>query len=254
MELAHLGIELVKAEYCHGPDALRRAIGRYTALGKLPLVQSYAPGSGLGHMIFMRDGKALLKFQHRRIAEWPPEGGFSVICESLPLEHTPALMEKSVELLRRIDWVGPAMVEYRYDQQADRAVLMEVNGRFWGSLPLAYYSGAHFAWLTYSALGLGEVPDPRSARAGVRCRYVTPELKRLLRIVFTPGAIQNRALRFSPIRETLAFLFRFADLRFRYYVFALRDPLPCVVDFWFSVVKLFRESFVPRSRGAAKVL
>jgi len=31
---------------------------------------------------------------------------------------------------------------------------MEINGRFWGSLPLAYYSGAEFGWLTYSVLEL----------------------------------------------------------------------------------------------------
>jgi predicted ATP-grasp superfamily ATP-dependent carboligase len=204
-------------------------------------------------MIFMRDGEALLKFQHRRVAEWPPEGGFSVVCESLPLAHGRALMEKSVELLRRMDWVGPAMVEYRYDQPSDRAFLMEVNGRFWGSLPLAYYSGAHFAWMTYSALGLGEVPEPRSPRAGVRCRYVAPELKRLLRIVFRPGTIQNRELRFSPLRESLAFVLRFADLRCRYYVFASRDPLPCLVDFWFSALKLLRESFALRAHRPVNV-
>jgi predicted ATP-grasp superfamily ATP-dependent carboligase len=246
-ELSRLGIKFSKAEYCYDQLSLRRAISRYSALGRLPLVQSYAPGTGLGHMIFMRDGKALLRFQHRRIAEWPPEGGFSVVCESLPLDHNPALLDRSIELLRRIGWIGPAMVEYRYDPQTGRAVLMEVNGRFWGSLPLAYYSGAHFAWLTYSALGLGEIPCGEVPRAGVRCRYVAPELKRLLRILFTPGAIQNRALRFSPLREVLAFLLRFADPRARFYVFALRDPLPCFADFWFSVLRMLQRVLVPRA-------
>ena len=98
-----------------------------------PLVQSFCPGHGLGHMIFMHGGEALIRFQHRRISEWPPEGGSSTICESLPLTENADLLQKSVELLRAIGWEGAAMVEYRFEPRTGRAMLMEVNGRFWAA-------------------------------------------------------------------------------------------------------------------------
>ena len=83
---------------------------------------------------------------------------------SAPDAHA-ALMERSEALLRAIGWEGPAMVEYRYDEATGAAVLMEINGRLWGSLPLAGHAGAEFALGTYYALGLGRAP-PAAAPAG----------------------------------------------------------------------------------------
>ena len=58
------------------------------------------------------------------------------------------------------------MVEYRHEPGSGRYWLMEVNGRFWGSQPLAWHCGAHFAWESYrrSVLGQGDAaPAPRDA-------------------------------------------------------------------------------------------
>src|SRR5262249_28099013 len=142
-------------------------------------------------------GEPLLTFQHRRLHEWPPEGGSSTLCESLPHHQHRKQMDLSIALLREIGWEGAAMVEYRYDPAHDRFVLMEINGRFWGSQPLAFHAGAQFGWLTYSVLGRRVVPDISPPKVGVLCRYLIPDIKRLLRIVFQPGKIQDRSLRFG---------------------------------------------------------
>lgn len=62
-------------------------------------------------------------------------GGFSSVCDALPLSEHQALQAQSVALLRAIGWEGVAMVEYRFDPATGTAVLMEINGRFWGSYP-----------------------------------------------------------------------------------------------------------------------
>ena len=59
-----------------------------------------------------------------------------------------------------------AMLTNEFKLGADGPRLMEINGRFWGSLPLAYHAGTRFAWLTYAALGLGERPENRRAAVG----------------------------------------------------------------------------------------
>ena len=157
---------------------------RYASVGTWPLVQEYCPGRGFGQFFLIRNGVAERIFQHVRIAGWPPEGGFSSVCEGVSLRHFSKLQEQSIRLLREIGWEGVAMVEYRYDDRTDRFVLMEVNSRFWGSYPLAYYSGAQFALaLFHSAAGV--TPKPVGGlKEAIRCRSVLGEMKRLHRIIF----------------------------------------------------------------------
>ena len=229
-KLRETALPLLKAEYCHTREELIAAFSRYHPVEKYPVAQTYASGVGLGHMIFMHNGEVLLAFQHIRRAEWPPEGGVSTVCSSLSPSFHPEWMAQSAALLRRVGWEGAAMVEYRYDRQTDTRALMEINGRFWGSLPLASHAGARFAWLTYSVLGLNEIPEIREYRAGVTCRYMIPETRRVLRVVFNPRSIQDRALRISKTRTLVDYMAGFFRPSIRYYVFSFNDPMPCVMD------------------------
>ncbi|MEA3639811.1 MAG: hypothetical protein VBE63_07690 [Lamprobacter sp.] len=221
-----------KAEYCHDQAELEAALTRYRPIGQYPMVQAYCPGHGLGQMIYLEQGQPLLCFQHQRLHEWPPEGGYSTLCKSLPPDQHQALMDKSVQLLRAIGWEGSAMVEYRFDPNTQQAALMEVNGRFWGSLPLAYHAEARFPWLLYQRMGLGQTvaPSISAYRPGVRCKFLLPDLKRLLRILFQQGQIQDKTLRFNRVRELFAFIAFFFNPRHRYYVMSLVDPGPWVAD------------------------
>jgi predicted ATP-grasp superfamily ATP-dependent carboligase len=60
--------------------------------------------------------------------------------ESVQLD--PVLYDYAVRLLKALNWTGLAMVEFKVG--ASGAKLMEINGRVWGSLPLAVYSGMDF--------------------------------------------------------------------------------------------------------------
>lgn len=226
-----------KFKYCHDRAELWGYLSQFAPIGAFPIVQEYCPGYGLGQSVFMHAGEPLVIFQHRRLHEWPPEGGFSTLCESVsPSEHR-ELQEKSVELLRTMGWEGVAMVEYRYDPASRRAWLMEINGRFWGSLPLASYSGAEFGWLTYSVLGLGaSAPTPRIS-AGLRCRALVTEAKRLIRIVLFPERIQDRTLRFSKTKECIDFIADFFRPNTKYFVFSWKDPQPAICDLGYSIAR-----------------
>jgi len=112
---------------------------------------------------------------------------------------------------------------------------MEVNGRFWGSLPLAYHAGVPFAWYTYAVLGLGMRPDPPSYRAGVRCRYMIPETRRVLTLMRQRGRTQNRALSFSVAGEVIEYVRLFFSPSSRYFVFTFRDPRPFFADMAFVI-------------------
>lgn len=223
--LAAMSIEFIKVEYAHDPAQLEQALRKYDALGRYPIVQQYCAGYGLGQMFHMQDGAATLKFQHRRLREWPLSGGVSSYCESLPTEANRNLMVQSQQLLNAIGWQGPAMVEYKFDAATGTAWLMEINGRFWGSQALASAAGAHFGRETYRHAFL---PDQQIAgKAGWRmrrARYAAPELKNLLDV----GKSDLSVL--SKIGYAAKFFAGYLNVRTRWYVWSWRDPAPFIYE------------------------
>jgi predicted ATP-grasp superfamily ATP-dependent carboligase len=156
------------------------------ALAALPpeafpvLVQRRIAGAGEGLFLLRWDGEVVAAFAHRRIRENPPAGGQSVYRESIPLD--PSLLEPGVRLLEALDWRGVAMIETRRESASGRPVIMEVNGRLWGSLQLAIDAGVDFpTLLVQCALAEGEMtPGPvRGYRAGVRSRWLWGDVDHL---------------------------------------------------------------------------
>ena len=88
------------------------------------------------------------------------------------------------------------MVEYKVDSQSGTPYLMEINGRFWGSLQLAIDSGVDFPALLLQA-ATGELHELVTAsRTVVRSRWWWGEVDHLLamlrhcpeKLALPPGA------------------------------------------------------------------
>lgn len=235
--LEQAGLAWIKTDYVHDAAQLLALLDRYAPIGRWPLIQRYCPGVGLGQMFHMEAGLATLRFQHRRLHEWPPEGGISTLCRAEPGMAHAAQMALSEALLRALDWEGPAMVEYRHDTASGRYWLMEVNGRYWGSLPLARHCGARFAWEAYRRAVLGDKTPAAAPRDDLRARYMVPETKRLGRILFQPGRIGDPFFRRRPIADLIGYVAGFLDPRARYYVFSGSDPRPFLND----MTQIFRK-------------
>ncbi len=230
LQLEAAGLPLLKAEYVDNPAELSAALQRYAPLGAWPLVQQYCAGHGLGQFFYMKDGKAVRRFQHRRVCEWPPEGGFSSVCDAVPLSEHRELQERSIALLQHIGWSGVAMVEYRHDPATGASRLMEINGRFWGSFPLAMHCGAAFALLCYLDATGAPMDDLPELKQHLRCRMLSTEVKRLVRILLKPELIADKHFQRRPWHEVWRFVADFANPRARYYVASLSDPMPWVAD------------------------
>lgn len=146
------------------------------------LIQERIVGPGMGVFVLCEHGRVRAAFAHRRLREKPPSGGASVLCESVA-PH-PGLVAQAERLLGPLGWHGVAMLEYKQDQGSGVPFLMEVNGRFWGSLQLAIDAGVDFPYLCCQ-LALGELPDiPASYRVGVRSRWLLGDVDHLLLRVF----------------------------------------------------------------------
>lgn len=149
------------------------------------MIQERIVGPGIGVFVLCDRGRLLTAFAHRRLREKPPSGGVSVLCESVALD--PGLLDQAMRLFGPLEWHGVAMMEFKQDCHTGRPYLMEVNGRFWGSLQLAIDAGVDFPyWCCRLALGRPVTP-PDGYRAGVRSRWLLGDLDQLFMRMFQRG-------------------------------------------------------------------
>ncbi|MBD3868841.1 MAG: ATP-grasp domain-containing protein [Acidobacteria bacterium] len=200
------------------------------------LVQEKVPGEGRGVFLLARNGELQAVFAHRRIREKPPSGGVSTLCESA--EPEPELLEYSRKLMSALNWSGVAMVEFKWDPETRRAWLMEINGRFWGSMQLAVASGVDFPWLLYCQEVLGEAGPADTGASRRRLLWILGDLDHFLlrlRRGDKPGALfrdligtrQGTSIDFDTFRMT--------------------DPYPFVLEL-FLMVRDTARSIVARLR------
>jgi len=105
------------------------------------IIQEYIDGIGIGaSFIFSRSNKLIALFGHRRILEQYPDGGPSAIAETF--FHLDAL-KQGYKLLKALKWQGVAMTEFKLSKDG-KVYFMELNPRFWGTLPLSIASGLDF--------------------------------------------------------------------------------------------------------------
>ncbi|RLF09286.1 MAG: hypothetical protein DRJ69_04945 [Thermoprotei archaeon] len=164
--------------YVRSPSELvrkyRALVARYPFLSPdlLPLVQEFVPGQGYGaeFLLSYRDGTLKAVFAHKRLREYPITGGVSTLRIGI---KAPSLLELGLKLLRAMNWRGVAMVEFKVGPDGVPR-LMEVNGRFWGSLPLAIASGVDFPFLLYLDIMGHDFKPVLNYRAGVMRRWLIP--------------------------------------------------------------------------------
>ena len=159
--------------YAWTDDEARRAV---EAAGQQVVAQEYHAGIGLGIGMVLHEGRPLLAVQHRRLHEVPVSGGASARRETVPTD--PDLLATACALLGELRWTGAAMVEFK--DGPDGPAFMEINGRLWGSLPLAVLAGCDIpAQMVAVHLGDPEVCSATldlSYRPNVRSRNLDLEL------------------------------------------------------------------------------
>lgn len=152
---------------------------RTSYLSSPSLIQRRIEGTGQGIFGLFDHGKPLALFAHRRIREKPPAGGVSVLRASIALPEP--MTSYAVRLLEQVKWQGVAMVEFKVDGESDVPMLMEINGRFWGSLQLAIDAGLNMPQLLYKmAKGIPETVPRDSYRVGTKSRWLLGDLDHLL--------------------------------------------------------------------------
>lgn len=129
------------------------------------LLEQMFPGFGLGVSVLCHEGTVLQAFEHHRANE---VDGSSYYRKSAPInQERLAAVER---MTKAIGFTGIAMFEFKMNPDNGSWILIEVNARPWGSLPLPVAIGIDFPYRLYRLLVHGEVTRPIAYPVNRYCR------------------------------------------------------------------------------------
>jgi predicted ATP-grasp superfamily ATP-dependent carboligase len=163
--------------YAYSAPELANKVDERLRVASDVLIQEFVSGTGIGFSCFVAGGKTFLPFQWERIREVDPRGSASSARKSIPLDQS--LVSLSVRLITEIGFEGVAMVEYKKAVDG-RLILMEINGRPWGSIGLPIACGIDYPrhlieWCLHGTLPPQSIPY----KENIVCRRVVGELTHL---------------------------------------------------------------------------
>lgn len=189
----------------HSPDDLFHALHAMDSWDTY-FVEAVFPGSGAGISVLAHNGDILQAFQHQRVHE-PETGGGSSYRKSAPLH--PVMMDDVEKMARATNLTGLAMFEFRHNRETGRHILLEVNARLWGSVPLAIASGIDFPALYYKLLIEGDRGQRLDYRVPVYGRNLTNDLESLTERAVTTMSAPTKA-RVRDLATSIAGYWRYA--------------------------------------------
>ena len=131
-------------------------------------------GKGAGVEIIAKQGRILVAFQHVRIHEPLTGGGSSYRMSVYPFEP---LLEASKKIIGALKYTGVAMIEYKFNDKTQDWIFIEINARFWGSLPLPVACGIDFPYYLYCMIVEGKTRFNPYYKAGVYCRNTSNDAR-----------------------------------------------------------------------------
>jgi carbamoylphosphate synthase large subunit len=213
----------VSTTIAHNAEEARTAMASFEQkTGEKPLLQRWVAGEEYGVTVLCQAGEILTMSAHKRLRSLSSTGGASTAKKTIAI---PEAFKGQVErIVRTLSWTGPAMFEFRGNPDS-AWVLLEMNGRFWGSLPLAVMAGTDFPLLAFQMATHHELTGNRTARVGVYSRHFTGDVARIARMSGPARLAAIGALLrgfFPPFHDDLC---------------SWSDPSPWFWDIWDSMIR-----------------
>lgn len=154
-------------------QVVRSASELSTVLSELPagervVAQELFEGELVGlALVIDTDGRLVARFQQTASRTWPLEAGASA--NAVSVEPQDRLVECGRRMLAGVGFAGLAHLQFL--RSGRRTVLIDVNPRFYGSMPLALHAGVNLPAAWHSVAIGAPQPDIGSYRVGVRFRW-----------------------------------------------------------------------------------
>ncbi|WP_436343036.1 ATP-grasp domain-containing protein [Natronorubrum sp. FCH18a] len=203
--------------------------------GHMPLVQERISDSReFGFFALYDEGEAVATFQHCQRRGWEYCGGPSAYREAV---YDPELESAGRDLLDELEWHGLAMVEFLRDTDDEEYKLMEINPRFWSSLPFSVTAGADFPYYYWQQATGKRIESDATYEPGTGGHLLRGELSYLHSVATEEYPMVERPSFAGALRDVATSLVR--EPRFDYAV--ADDPAPFFQD-GLNLVQAWRAS------------
>jgi len=190
----------------------------------IPIIQERIEGEDLELTILCVNGNPLAGSAYINLRNYPPPFGVPVACRTIINDE---LMRIGMEFLKRLQYNGPAHLDFRRDQRDGQIKLLDFNTRLAGTNCISICSGVNFPLILYR-LALGEKVEPCFIyKEGMEYRWLHD-----LRLL-----IQTRN-RYQIIKELLQWIFHWNNV---YSEFSLTDPMPHILRLIYFFRRLIRQ-------------
>lgn len=137
------------------PEALAQWLRQQQPEPDTVYFEKVVEGIGIGVSVLCHQGQVLQAFEHHRANEL---AGSSYYRKSMPLDA--ARVDAVTRMVAAIGYTGLAMFEFKLNTHTGQWVLLEVNARPWGSLPLPMAWGVDFPYRLYQLLCQQQATPP----------------------------------------------------------------------------------------------
>lgn len=185
MVKAALHVPLQNAGGAHRLEAslasdLDTAAGRATEIrraGGDPLLQELVRGKLVAYAVLADRESRIVAWEAQESDRlWPPSAGVSARAKTVAPD--PRMRAPIESLIRRLQWFGIAQLQFLVPTDGEPR-LIDLNGRFYGSLALAVAAGTNLPAL-WAALAVGEEVRPVEAVPGLRYQWMEGDLRRAM--------------------------------------------------------------------------
>jgi predicted ATP-grasp superfamily ATP-dependent carboligase len=188
-----------------------------------PVAQEYVPGTEYTFRALYDEGEPIATCQKRAIRGYKYARGPSVFHEATDI---PELTEAGLALLDALEWHGVASVGFIHDERTGEFTLLEINPRFWSSLPSDLPAGVDFPNYYWRVAGGESVERNPRYETGKGTHLLRGEAAYLHSILFEDFSYVEKPS-FGPALWNVARSL-VSDPRFDY--LSLDDPKPFVRD------------------------
>lgn len=133
------------------------------------IVQPLIRGVDHSLSVFCVDGEILAYTLWRAVAPGGERFGMPGVIEFV---EQPQVLEEGRKAMKALRWSGVCDMDFLVQEDDQRVWLLEINGRFWGTLPACTAAGVNFPWLMCAYAEHGTLPAAVTPPAGFR--YARP--------------------------------------------------------------------------------
>ena len=161
-------------EYAESPRALVEKHEKVRRTYGEPIIQEYLAHTR-DHLsacfLFNHASELRASFVYRELRQYPVNGGPASFAVSV---KNAEVVAHGIQLLRSLGWKGVAHIDFLTDPKDGVPKLLEINPRFWMSLPLAIFCGVDFPYLLYQISVCGDVEPVLDYQTGFYYRWLLP--------------------------------------------------------------------------------